>query len=106
MAPTCGRRWVYEQLWGPTSAYRGDEQRLVDYGRLEVDGPPLDGRKRWDRHDLQGGITDLTGHRWDSVIRNPHSTCVVYVHAWGCSQCTGALSPVTASVPACSTTRQ
>jgi hypothetical protein len=54
---------VYEQLWGPSSDYRGEEQRLVDYGRLEVDGPPPDGRERWGRHDLQGGITDLTGHR-------------------------------------------
>ncbi len=59
----CRGRWVYEQLWGPSSDYRGEEQRLVDYGRLEVDGPPPDGRERWGRHDLQGGITDLTGHR-------------------------------------------
>ena len=54
---------MYEQLWGPNSQFRGDEQRLVEYGRLEVDGPPPDGRERWGRHDLQGGITDLNGHR-------------------------------------------
>ena len=35
----------------------------MEYGRLEVDGPPPDGRERWGRHDLQGGATDLTGHR-------------------------------------------
>ncbi len=74
----CGRgrqqcsvgRWVYEQLWGPSSQFRGEEQRLVEYGRLEVDGPPPDGRERWGRHDLQGGVTDLSGHRHvsDKVI--------------------------------------
>ena len=35
----------------------------MDYGRLEVDGTPPDGRERWGRHDLQHGVTDLTGHR-------------------------------------------
>uniref|UniRef100_A0A061RB87 Transcription elongation factor SPT6 n=1 Tax=Tetraselmis sp. GSL018 TaxID=582737 RepID=A0A061RB87_9CHLO len=54
--------WVYQNLFG-TESRVNIARNLVEDGLREVDMLPLDGRKNWDRIDLEGDIMDIKGLR-------------------------------------------
>eukprot|EP00884_Botryococcus_braunii_P001188 jgi/Botrbrau1/1106/Bobra.0162s0007.1 len=48
-------QWVFEELWG-MRARAHQEADLVRSGRLEVDGPPHDGRREYEPGELEGAF--------------------------------------------------